>query len=120
MGRRCMSAAEMVGMESGAVFRLSRMGLRRPWPEREARGSRDPTRTWKSPAAFAAGPPAKVSVVSLTQVGFALVYDVAIWKHTFSHWSLVGMVLVVTPTGLLLWANRQGLAAAPWRSQETP
>jgi len=23
MGRRCMSAAEMVGMESGAVFRLS-------------------------------------------------------------------------------------------------
>lgn len=71
-------------------------------------------------AAFAAGPPAKVSVVSLTQVGFALMYDVLLWGHTFSPLSLVGIVLVVTPTGLLLWANRHGLAAVPLRSDEVP
>lgn len=70
-------------------------------------------------AAFAAGPPAKVSVVSLTQVGFALLYDVLLWGHSFSPLSLIGIVLVVLPTALLLWANRQGLAAIVLRTEET-
>jgi drug/metabolite transporter (DMT)-like permease len=71
-------------------------------------------------AAFAGGPPAKVAVVGLTQVGFALLYDVVLWGHAFSPLSLAGIALVVTPTGLLLWANRHGLATVILRSQETP
>ena len=34
--------------------------------------------------AFTAGPPAKVSVVGLTQVVFALILDVCLWDHSFS------------------------------------
>jgi drug/metabolite transporter (DMT)-like permease len=59
--------------------------------------------------AFAAGPPAKVSVVGLTQVGFALLYDVGIWGHALNALSLVGILLVVAPTGWLLYAESQKL-----------
>lgn len=52
--------------------------------------------------AFAFGPPAKVSVVGLTQVGFGLVFDVLIWDRSFSSLSLVGMLLVTAPTAWLL------------------
>jgi len=52
--------------------------------------------------AFAAGPPAKVSVVALTQVGFALVFDRIFWDHTLSLLSLAGIVLVMAPTAWLL------------------
>ena len=52
--------------------------------------------------AFAAGPPAKVSVVALTQVGFAMVFDVVIWGHKFSGITLAGMALVMAPTAWLL------------------
>jgi drug/metabolite transporter (DMT)-like permease len=69
-------------------------------------------------AAFASGPPAKVAVVGLTQVGFALIYDVCLWGHTLGLWSLVGIVLVVAPTALLLYADRHGLAAVTLRSPE--
>ncbi len=57
--------------------------------------------------AFAKGPPAKVSVVGLTQVGFALFYDVAIWGHKFGILSFLGMLLVVAPTGWLLYVERR-------------
>jgi drug/metabolite transporter (DMT)-like permease len=60
-------------------------------------------------AAFAAGPPAKVSVVGLTQVGIAMLYDVGIWGHTFSTLSLVGIVLVVAPTAWVLTTERHVL-----------
>jgi drug/metabolite transporter (DMT)-like permease len=53
-------------------------------------------------AAFAAGTPAKVSVVGLTQVGMALAYDVGIWGDAWSELSLIGIVLVVAPTAWLL------------------
>jgi drug/metabolite transporter (DMT)-like permease len=52
--------------------------------------------------AFAAGPPAKVSVVALTQVGFAMLFDVLVWHHEFSAMTLVGMVLVMAPTAWLV------------------
>ncbi len=52
--------------------------------------------------AFAAGPPAKVSVVALTQVGFGMLFDVLVWGHHFSRVTLAGMVLVMAPTAWLL------------------
>jgi drug/metabolite transporter (DMT)-like permease len=58
-------------------------------------------------AAFALGPPARVSVVGLSQVGFAMAYDVALWGHQYDAWSLLGIVLVVAPTAwLLVWERR--------------
>jgi drug/metabolite transporter (DMT)-like permease len=52
--------------------------------------------------AFAAGPPARVSVVALTQVVFAMMFDALIWNHTFGQMSLVGIALVLAPTAWLL------------------
>jgi drug/metabolite transporter (DMT)-like permease len=52
--------------------------------------------------AFAAGPPARVSVVALSQVGFAMIFDVLVWHHAFSLLTLAGMVLVMAPTAWLL------------------
>ncbi len=52
--------------------------------------------------AFAAGPPAKVSVVALTQVGFAMLFDVVFENHVFSLLSRLGVVLVMAPTAWLL------------------
>ncbi len=60
-------------------------------------------------AAFASGPPAKVSAVGLTQVGFAMLYDVGIWGHKFGIASLLGIVLVVAPTAWLLYSDRHAL-----------
>lgn len=57
--------------------------------------------------AFAAGPPARVSVVALTQVGFAMLFDVLIWGHEFGTMSLVGIVLVMAPTAWLLVTQRR-------------
>jgi len=59
--------------------------------------------------AFASGPPAKVSVVGLTQVGFAMFYDVGIGGHGLSWLSALGIVLVVAPTAWLLYSERQRL-----------
>ena len=53
---------------------------------------------------------AKVSVVGLTQVGFAMLYDVGVWDYSFDALSLLGIVLVVAPAGWLLYVERQLLA----------
>lgn len=52
--------------------------------------------------AFVAGPPAKVAVVALTQVAFALIIDILVWKYAFNGQSLLGMGLVVAPTAWVL------------------
>ena len=58
-------------------------------------------------AAFSRGTPARVSIAGLTQVGFAMAYDVLLWGHHFDAMSLLGIVLVVTPTAwLLIWESR--------------
>jgi drug/metabolite transporter (DMT)-like permease len=59
--------------------------------------------------AFAAGPPARVSVVALTQVVFAMIFDVVIWRREFSPVSLLGIALVMAPTAWLLIAHRRSL-----------
>jgi drug/metabolite transporter (DMT)-like permease len=57
--------------------------------------------------AFAAGSPAKVSVVGLSQIPFALLLDVALFDHGFNVVTLLGMALVLTPTA---WLLLRGLA----------
>jgi drug/metabolite transporter (DMT)-like permease len=57
--------------------------------------------------AFAMGAPSKVAVVGLSQVGMAMLYDVGIWGHELGWLSLSGIVLVVAPTGWLLYTERQ-------------
>jgi drug/metabolite transporter (DMT)-like permease len=52
--------------------------------------------------AFASGPAAKVSVVGLTQVAFALILDVLLWERSFNPMTLVGMSLVLAPTAWML------------------
>jgi drug/metabolite transporter (DMT)-like permease len=52
--------------------------------------------------AFAAGPPARVSVIGLTQVVFAIVFDVLVWGQSFSPTTLLGMIFVTAPTAWLL------------------
>jgi drug/metabolite transporter (DMT)-like permease len=48
--------------------------------------------------AFAHGPPARVSVVGLSQVGFVMLMEMAIMGRSFSATTLVGIALVVAPT----------------------
>ena len=52
--------------------------------------------------AFAAGPPAKVSVVGLAQVAFAVVYDKVLWGRSFAPLTMLGMALVLAPTAWLM------------------
>jgi drug/metabolite transporter (DMT)-like permease len=56
--------------------------------------------------AFAAGPPARVSVVGLAQVGFTMLLEMAFWQRTFSGLTLVGIALVIAPTAWTLLRTR--------------
>ncbi len=55
--------------------------------------------------AFTAGPPAKVAVVNLTQVVFAMLLDVWLWHRQFTALALAGMGLVLAPTAWLMTAQ---------------
>jgi drug/metabolite transporter (DMT)-like permease len=55
--------------------------------------------------AFAAGPPARVSVVGLSQVLFALVLDLVLWHQPFRPATYVGIALVVAPTAWMMAAQ---------------
>ena len=57
--------------------------------------------------AFTTGNAAKVSVVALSQIGFAMVFDVVFWDRHFTAEGLFGMALVVVPTGWLIWGETQ-------------
>ncbi|REK12416.1 MAG: DMT family transporter [Planctomycetota bacterium] len=57
--------------------------------------------------AFAAGPPARVSVVALTQVAFAMIFETIFFGHAFAPESLLGIVLVLAPTAWLLATQRR-------------
>jgi drug/metabolite transporter (DMT)-like permease len=52
--------------------------------------------------AYAAGMPSEVAVISLTQVIFGLLLDLAFWGRALSPIALVGMVLILAPTA---WIN---------------
>jgi drug/metabolite transporter (DMT)-like permease len=59
--------------------------------------------TW----AYAVGEAAGVSVVGLTQIVFAMAFDVLLFGHTFGPATLLGVALVVAPTAWLM-ASRGG------------
>jgi drug/metabolite transporter (DMT)-like permease len=52
--------------------------------------------------AFAAGAPAKVAVVGLTQIVFAVLLDLWIWQRSFQPETLLGMALVMVPSSWLM------------------
>jgi drug/metabolite transporter (DMT)-like permease len=57
--------------------------------------------------AFSTGTPARVSVVALSQVVFAMIFDAVIWRYEFGALSLFGIALVMAPTAWLLLAPRR-------------
>ncbi|TMQ35176.1 MAG: DMT family transporter [Planctomycetota bacterium] len=52
--------------------------------------------------AFAAGPPAQVSVVALTQVVFAMALEILFLHRSFERTTLIGMALVMAPTAWII------------------
>jgi drug/metabolite transporter (DMT)-like permease len=52
--------------------------------------------------AFSTGIPARVSVVGLSQVGFAMLLEMIFHGRTFTPLTLVGMVLIIAPTAWVL------------------
>lgn len=52
--------------------------------------------------AFALGSPARVSVVGLTQIVFALLYDLLLWRRQFDLLTGAGIFLVVAPSAWLM------------------
>jgi drug/metabolite transporter (DMT)-like permease len=55
--------------------------------------------------AFALGDPSRVSVVGLTQIVFALLFDLLLWRRPFDLLTLFGIALVVAPSGWLMLHN---------------
>jgi len=52
--------------------------------------------------AYLGGSPARVSVVGLSQVGFGMLFDLFVWKHTFGPITIVGMALVIGSTAWVM------------------
>jgi drug/metabolite transporter (DMT)-like permease len=65
--------------------------------------------------AFATGPPARVSVVGLSQVGFTMLLEIAISHRSFSPITLIGIGLVILPTA---WTLLRG--AVQHKTEELP
>jgi drug/metabolite transporter (DMT)-like permease len=57
--------------------------------------------------AFILGPPAKVSVVGLSQVAMGVIIDRLVWGRVFSPLTLAGIALVLLPTAWLLLSRRE-------------
>lgn len=55
--------------------------------------------------AFAAGAPARVSIVGLSQIVFALIFDAVIWRRSFDLSTFAGIFLVVAPSAWLMLNN---------------
>lgn len=52
--------------------------------------------------AFAEGAPAKVSVIGLTQIVFAMLFDAILWGNAFDSLKLLGIALVLAPTSWVM------------------
>jgi len=52
--------------------------------------------------AYAAGPPSRVAVIGLSQVAFALGFDVLLWSRALTPVTVLGFALVLTPTAWIL------------------
>ncbi|MDX1945836.1 MAG: DMT family transporter [Pirellulaceae bacterium] len=63
--------------------------------------------------AFSAGPPARVSVVILSQVGFTMLGEMLIWRRTFGWQTLLGIGLVLAPTAWMLLRGGEPVREIP-------
>jgi drug/metabolite transporter (DMT)-like permease len=70
--------------------------------------------------AFGSGAPAKVSVVGLTQIVFALAFDVWLWNRGVNAITLVGTLLVIAPTAWLLTRPQKGVGTPKPDPSPTP
>jgi drug/metabolite transporter (DMT)-like permease len=70
--------------------------------------------------AFSRGAPAKVSVVGLTQIVFALAFGVALFDHKVNELTLLGTVLVIAPTAWLLTRKRESAGGSPGHQSPNP
>jgi drug/metabolite transporter (DMT)-like permease len=70
--------------------------------------------------AFAKGHASHVSVVALTQIVFALGFDLLIWHRQINPVTLAGMLLVTAPVAWLMLHNqlRRGTVKQVLESQE--
>jgi drug/metabolite transporter (DMT)-like permease len=66
--------------------------------------------------AFGSGAPSKVSVVGLSQIVFALAFDVWLFGYKVNKVTMIGIVFVIAPTAWLLTRSRSG----PIRSGDNP
>lgn len=57
--------------------------------------------------AFTLGVPSRVAVVGLSQVGFALIFELILENRDYNKASLLGMLLVLAPTAILLLQRRE-------------
>src|SRR5207253_9404941 len=64
--------------------------------------------------AFAAGPPAKVAVVGLTQVVFAMAFDLFFLGTSFNGLTLLGMALILAPMAWLMLQRGQEMEGPAW------
>jgi drug/metabolite transporter (DMT)-like permease len=67
--------------------------------------------------AFTHGSPARISVVGLSQVGFTMLMEMAIWHRTFSGLTLLGIGLVMAPTA---WSLVRGAPRHAVEPDELP
>ncbi|NBY00875.1 MAG: DMT family transporter [Planctomycetes bacterium] len=59
--------------------------------------------------AFSSGAPTKVSVVGLSQVVFAVIGDVLFWHKSLDSIELIGILLILLPTGWVMIKSDPGL-----------
>lgn len=57
--------------------------------------------------AFTLGVPSRVAVVGLSQVGFALLFEVILESRHYDRSSLLGVALVLAPTAILLLRRQE-------------
>jgi len=69
--------------------------------------------------AFTLGVPSRVAVVGLSQVGFALVFEVLLEDRRYDLASIVGMLLVLAPTAVLLLRRRESFGIDPLDDAES-
>jgi drug/metabolite transporter (DMT)-like permease len=67
--------------------------------------------------AFSEGPPARISVVGLSQVAFTMLLEIALWHRSFSGLTLLGISLVIAPTA---WTLLRGGGNPPPSEEPLP
>lgn len=70
--------------------------------------------------AFALGDPSRVSVLGLTQIVFAIPFDFFWWDRSFGAMTLIGIALVVAPSGWLMLRTPLAKARRFKRSAASP